>query len=69
MTTEQEDYNRFIGKHRAIVENINVDLKSWGILQHYNGEDLEFLLNSFILIANIINLKNFGDHFEKDEFK
>ena len=51
------------------MESINADLKSWGILQHYNGEDLEFLLNSFILIANIINLKNFGDHFEKDEFK
>jgi len=57
LTVQEDLHNQFVTHWRAIVENLNADLKKWGILRFYFGENLEFLMESFILICNIINIK------------
>jgi len=67
LSDEDTAYNEWISGYRAIVENMNATLKKWSILCWYNGEDLDFLMDAFILIANIINLKKEKLFEDKDE--
>jgi len=59
LTPEQELFNQWIVSNRAVVENMNGFLKKWGILVLFKGKKLEFLIRSFVLIANLINQENF----------
>lgn len=50
-------YNNHHRSHRAIIENVNADLKHWALLCHFLGENLEFLAHSFTFICNLVQLK------------
>ena len=41
-TLQMEEHNRIVGHYRAIVENLNANLKDWGILTLYRGRNMDF---------------------------
>lgn len=57
LSIQQTEHNRTVGSYRAIVENINADLKKWQVLNHFKDTDIDFLTSAFILICNLVNMK------------
>eukprot|EP01121_Diplochlamys_sp_Union-15-3_P007848 TRINITY_DN2031_c0_g1_i3.p1 TRINITY_DN2031_c0_g1~~TRINITY_DN2031_c0_g1_i3.p1 ORF type:complete len:109 (+),score=23.06 TRINITY_DN2031_c0_g1_i3:28-327(+) len=50
LSLTQEDWNEWIGKHRAIVENLNAELKKWTIFLYHREGNLNALRDYIILI-------------------
>jgi hypothetical protein len=57
MAPENEVWNNWVGSFRSIIENTNVEIKKWSMMNGYRGKALQFLTHYMVLILNLLNLK------------